>query len=228
MSDFQTAEQKLDAQDQDVVSLDCAAAPGSRKPSTRHISLWEHLSMENAQIGGFHKVKGVRITHGVPHSVGWFRTKEVVEIRLPARVLADKQAMNLLVDPAEYAGTAQTPGVVYYSGSASFWLYKATVFIDFEKRKNGEVKTIADRLLAPPMRQPKPRPTTRMPKRRESIPNQLKIDVWQRDSGRCVECGAKENLEFDHMIPLKLGGANTFRNLQLLCSACNKSKGANL
>ena len=97
------------------------------------------------------------------------------------------------------------------------------------RQRRDEVRRLADRLLAP--RKPKPRPITasaRLPNRREAIPKQVKIDVWQRDSGRCVECGGRENLEFDHIIPVKLGGANTFRNIQLLCSPCNRSKAANL
>ena len=184
--------------------------------------------MEDAQIDGFHKVKGARITHGVPHSAGFFRTDERVEIRLSATAIGDKQAIKLLVNPAQYSETAWRPGVIYCVGKAAFWLYKATVFVDFKKRKNDEVRIVADRLLAAQIPKPKGRRTTRVSGRREAIPKQLKIDVWQRDSGRCAQCGARENLEFDHIIPLKLGGANTFRNLQLLFSACNKSKSADL
>lgn len=64
--------------------------------------------------------------------------------------------------------------------------------------------------------------------RRKPIPQDVKIVVWQRDGGRCVECHSPEELEFDHIIPLALGGANTMRNLQLLCATCNRRKGATL
>lgn len=63
---------------------------------------------------------------------------------------------------------------------------------------------------------------------RQKIPQEVKIVVWQRDGGRCVECSSQRELEFDHIIPLALGGSNTDRNLQLLCGGCNRRKGATL
>lgn len=66
------------------------------------------------------------------------------------------------------------------------------------------------------------------PARRERIPDPVRLFVWQRDSGKCVKCGSTEKLEFDHIIPVVKGGSNTERNIQLLCEACNRSKGANI
>lgn len=56
------------------------------------------------------------------------------------------------------------------------------------------------------------------------IPQSVKNNVWNRDGGKCVECGSKEKLEFDHIVPFSKGGANTERNLQLLCEKCNRNK----
>jgi hypothetical protein len=64
--------------------------------------------------------------------------------------------------------------------------------------------------------------------RREGIPKDVKQAVFERDQGRCAECGAPGPLEFDHIIPLALGGANSVKNLQLLCIECNREKGASL
>jgi hypothetical protein len=59
---------------------------------------------------------------------------------------------------------------------------------------------------------------------RTAIPKAVQREVWRRDRGRCVECGSKENLEFDHLLPLSKGGANTVRNIQILCQECNRRK----
>lgn len=64
--------------------------------------------------------------------------------------------------------------------------------------------------------------------RRERIPDTVRLFVWQRDGGKCVNCGSKEKLEFDHVIPLVEGGSSTERNIQLLCETCNRSKGKNI
>ena len=59
---------------------------------------------------------------------------------------------------------------------------------------------------------------------RDRIPNEVANAVWNRDGGKCCYCGSKENLEFDHIIPVSKGGATTFRNMQLLCKPCNIKK----
>lgn len=58
------------------------------------------------------------------------------------------------------------------------------------------------------------------------IPSEVKLSVWRRDQGKCVQCGSKEKLEYDHIIPISRGGSNTDRNVQLLCETCNRKKAA--
>ncbi len=57
------------------------------------------------------------------------------------------------------------------------------------------------------------------------IPAEVKLEVWKRDKGRCVECGSQDNLHFDHIIPYSKGGSSLVaENIQLLCARHNLSK----
>jgi len=57
------------------------------------------------------------------------------------------------------------------------------------------------------------------------IPTAVKLAVWKRDSGRCTQCGATDNLHFDHIIPYSRGGSSlVVDNVQLLCARHNLSK----
>ncbi len=61
-----------------------------------------------------------------------------------------------------------------------------------------------------------------------AIPQTVKHSVWNRDGGKCVQCSAQDNLEYDHIIPFSRGGASSVDNLQVLCRRCNLSKGAKI
>lgn len=42
----------------------------------------------------------------------------------------------------------------------------------------------------------------------------------------CAYCGSTDELQVDHIVPLKHGGTNDRSNLQVLCRSCNNAKGA--
>jgi hypothetical protein len=63
---------------------------------------------------------------------------------------------------------------------------------------------------------------------RTAIPDDVKHLVWIRDGGRCRKCGATSELQFDHIIPIALGGSNSAENVQILCGPCNRRKSAGL
>jgi hypothetical protein len=63
---------------------------------------------------------------------------------------------------------------------------------------------------------------------RPAIPEEVRIAVWRRDGGKCAKCGNRENLEYDHIIPISKGGSNTVRNIELLCEKCNREKKDNI
>ena len=63
---------------------------------------------------------------------------------------------------------------------------------------------------------------------RTGIPAAVRAAVWYRDDGKCQECGSQVDLEFDHVIPVSRGGANTIHNVRVLCLKCNRTKGASV
>lgn len=63
------------------------------------------------------------------------------------------------------------------------------------------------------------------PAARRIIPTAVKIEVWKRDGGKCVVCGATDELHFDHDLPFSLGGTSmSAANVQLLCARHNLEK----
>lgn len=61
------------------------------------------------------------------------------------------------------------------------------------------------------------------------IPSSIKREVFKRDKGRCVICGASDNLHFDHDFPFSKGGTSlTAANIRLLCIRHNLAKSANI
>lgn len=59
----------------------------------------------------------------------------------------------------------------------------------------------------------------------EGMRDALKIAISERDGYGCRNCGTKDDMTIDHIIPLIKGGKNVLSNLQLLCRSCNSKKG---
>lgn len=62
----------------------------------------------------------------------------------------------------------------------------------------------------------------------DPVPGTLRNRVLLEADGRCELCGATKKerpLDIDHIIPRSKGGKNTYENLQVLCSKCNRAKG---
>lgn len=63
------------------------------------------------------------------------------------------------------------------------------------------------------------RPRTRI------IPSEIKKIVWERDGGKCVKCGAMDELHFDHDLPYSKGGSSiSVENVRILCVRHNLEK----
>ena len=57
------------------------------------------------------------------------------------------------------------------------------------------------------------------------IPTDLQRQVYQRDQGKCRNCGSKYALQIDHIVPFANVGMHELANLRLLCRNCNLSHG---
>ena len=69
------------------------------------------------------------------------------------------------------------------------------------------------------------RPALPSAEKRRLIPTAVKLEVWQRDGGKCVTCGATDELHFDHVVPFSKGGTSIVaENIQLLCARHNLEK----
>ncbi len=48
----------------------------------------------------------------------------------------------------------------------------------------------------------------------------VRMYVWRRDRGKCVQCGSLERVWFDYIVPVWEGGSNTEQNIRLTCEHC--------
>jgi 5-methylcytosine-specific restriction endonuclease McrA len=127
-------------------------------------------------------------------------------------------------EPATARLLLDEPGRRLWAAGGEFWWDNdghtpdevELILWDRARRKDAKVERL---------RKIKARPELAEQRRRELIPDDVRVHVWGRDEGRCVGCGADEDLQFDHIIPVAKGGASSAANLQLLCGDCNRQKG---
>lgn len=62
-------------------------------------------------------------------------------------------------------------------------------------------------------------------RRKSKVKNTVRDKIFRRDNHRCLECGSREDLTIDHVIPKSKGGTNKSDNLITLCKSCNTKKG---
>ncbi len=106
-----------------------------------------------------------------------------------------------------------------------FALYRGTVWSAARKFEPEQWRILAERKLERENAQLAVALAMAEPSlKREPIPSQIRRAVWTRDQGKCVRCGSRQRLEFDHIIPVSHGGGNTERNIELLCEVCNRGK----
>lgn len=66
----------------------------------------------------------------------------------------------------------------------------------------------------------------RVKRRRRVWSEEERKFILERDGWACVGCGARDQLEIDHVIPFSRGGACSVENAAVRCRSCNARKGA--
>jgi len=118
-------------------------------------------------------------------------------------------------------------------GERRYWLYRDRIWWEREDLGPADVEALADERIEGKRRRLDRAHGLRagrapLARARPGIPREVRVAVFERDGGRCVECGSRALLQFDHVIPLAMGGSSAASNLQLLCDSCNREKGATL
>jgi hypothetical protein len=61
--------------------------------------------------------------------------------------------------------------------------------------------------------------------KKPKIPLSIRLKVFTRDGGKCLCCGAQDNLHCGHIVAHSKGGSIDLENLQTLCRSCNSKMG---
>ncbi len=115
---------------------------------------------------------------------------------------------------------------VYEKIHTGIWSYNGVFhLVDSWLEVSGGRRVFKFKLVAVEEEDDLSRSASKTAERRRVIPSSVKLEVWKRDQGKCVICGATDDLHFDHDIPYSLGGASLVAgNVQLLCARHNLQK----
>jgi hypothetical protein len=115
---------------------------------------------------------------------------------------------------------------VYEKIRDGIWSYNGVFhLVDSWREEDGQRQVFKFKLVAVEEDEDFSHPARVNPERRRVIPTWVKLAVWKRDGGKCVQCGATDELHFDHVLPFAKGGTSiTPNNVQLLCARHNLEK----
>jgi hypothetical protein len=115
---------------------------------------------------------------------------------------------------------------VYEKIRAGIWSYNGVFhLVDSWREDDGHRRVFKFKLIAVEGEEDFAQPAHLDAERRRIIPTAVKLEVWQRDGGKCRLCEATDELHFDHIVPFSKGGTSlTVENVQLLCARHNLQK----
>jgi len=115
---------------------------------------------------------------------------------------------------------------VYEKIRPGIWAYNGVFLLIDSWTERDESRTVCKfKLVAVEDEEDLAQPVQLSAERRRLIPTNVKLEVWQRDGGKCSICGATDELHFDHVLPFSKGGTSlTVANVQLLCARHNLAK----
>lgn len=171
---------------------------------------------------------------GVTHRQGLFTNKGPMTLHVGRQSYVMIPKLPVEQYRQMLASSAGLPVLFGTVGARAYWLFEGKWFWDNDGLTADEVYAVLvtrgqrrqaqiDRAQSMVAMQQAPVPSVR-----GAIPDDGKQLVWTRDRGCCRQCGANIELQFDHVIPVSMGGASTPENLQILCGPCNRRKGASI
>jgi len=114
---------------------------------------------------------------------------------------------------------------VYEKIKTSIWVYNGLFLLTDARHEESGGRSVFKFRLELTDQETLPSVTSAEVDQSRVIPSAVKLAVWRRDGGKCVKCGAKDNLHFDHIIPYSKGGTSMdSENIQLLCVRHNLEK----
>jgi hypothetical protein len=148
-------------------------------------------------------------------------------------VVEDGRAGSVTWRPRAYAALraeqAEAPVGLFARGARTYWAFEDAIWWEDEGLEADDVLALVrerERRARRRLERAHAALAGERPARRQPVPREVRRAVFERDGGRCVECGSSFDLQYDHVIPVALGGAGTVENVQLLCAPCNQGKGA--
>ncbi len=165
--------------------------------------------------------------HDAPRTVGGPNPKTIdLPERTPNGALTQNGKFHKAAEDYKAGKRPPEKVRVYEKVKAGIWSYNGLFFLvdSWRERRNGRM---VFRFKLVPAGSPDERTATpgALGERRRAIPTHVKVEVWRRDGGKCVICGARDELHFDHIVPYSKGGTSILpENVQLLCARHNLEK----